>query len=56
MQELLERYAPSELLLGLAVGLATLFTGLPFVVAVVAGLIAAPIGRWLDHYGVRRIS
>lgn len=56
MQALLERYAPSELLLGIVTGGGVLFTRLPFAVAVVVGFGATAFSSWLDQYGVRRAS
>jgi hypothetical protein len=56
MQALLERYAPSELLLGIVSGGGVLFTKLPFAVAVAVGVGATALSSWLDQYGVRRVS
>ena len=56
MQALLERYAPSELLLGVVTGAALLFTQLPFVAVVALAYVATTMGQWLDHFGVRRVS
>lgn len=47
---LLERHAPSLLLLELAVALLTFFGGLAFTAIFLAGVALYAAGTWLDNY------
>lgn len=54
LTRILERHAPSALLVELAVGVGTLIGGLEFAAFFILGVVILAMGQWLDGYGIPR--